>query len=88
MNTNLTVAHAWKAIIAKHSLTPKQARKLFPRVLAYALDHYKVVRQAVRNELAAAAEKVTAAATWIDMEVAVLMADFDAGAAALLGNAS
>jgi hypothetical protein len=79
--TKTSLIHATWAIVARRNgLSKKQAKRLFPKVLAYALDHFEVVRRAVRQELAAAVERITATAVILrDIEVATIVADFATG---------
>jgi hypothetical protein len=68
---------AWSVVARRNGLSRRQARRWFPRVLGYALDHFEVVRQAVRQELAAAVGRITATAVVLrDIEVATIMGDF------------
>jgi hypothetical protein len=69
----------WSVVARRNGLSRRQARRWFPRVLAYALDHFEVVRRAVRQELADAVGRITAAAVVLrDIEVATIVGDFDA----------
>jgi hypothetical protein len=79
----------WQAIVRKHGLSRKQARRLFPRVLEHAIEHFEIVRATVRHELAAAIDSITSAAAIVtEAVVTVAMADFDREASELLGGAS
>jgi hypothetical protein len=80
----MSLETTWAIVARRNGLGRRQAARLFPSVIAYGLDHFEVVRQAVRQELAAAIERITA----IETTVSVAMATFDEEATALLGGAS
>jgi hypothetical protein len=82
MNANSKITVAWTAVARKNGLSRKQARELFPKVLAYAIDHFEVVRVAVREAIASAIDRITA----VEVEVAAAMSTFDASAARLLAS--
>jgi hypothetical protein len=83
----MNIQTAWTKVAWRNGLSAREARRLFPRVLAHALEHFEVVRRAVRQELSAAVERMTSAArVLVEAEVIVAMATFDEGATALLGG--
>jgi hypothetical protein len=82
MNTNSKIEVTWAIVARRNGLSRKRARKLFPKVMAYAIDHFEVVRLAVREAMSEAIDRITA----IEVEVRSAMASFDASAARLLAT--
>jgi hypothetical protein len=82
MSTNSKIELAWAIVARRNGLSRKRAAKLFPKVMAYALDHFEVVRLAMREAIAEAIDRIVA----IETTVASAMASFDASAARLLAS--